>query len=288
MINKGIILSGGTGSRLRPITLASNKQLLPIYDKPMIYYPLSVLMLANIRNILIITNVDDLQIYKKLLGDGSSIGIKISYDVQKKPSGLPEAFIIGKKFIKNDSVAFILGDNFFYGSGFSGQLNKIKKFKAGAQIYLYKVKNPEFYGVAKIQGGKIIKLQEKPKKFISDLAITGLYLFDSKVCKFSNELKKSRRNEFEIIDLIKKYLKTKKLKFQIFSRGFTWFDSGNPDDLFKTSEYVSTIENRQGLKIGCLEEIAFKKKWISKKQVHKIIKSYGVCHYTEYLRKMIK
>lgn len=288
MIKKGIILSGGFGKRLRPLTLASNKQLLPIYDKPMIFYPLSVLMLANIKDILIITNKEDLNIYQKLLGEGKSIGIKISYKVQEKPSGLPEAFIIGEKFINNKNIIMILGDNFFYGGGFSEKLNKIKSFKSGAQIYLYNVSRPELYGVAKIKNKKIINIVEKPKKNISNLAVTGLYLFDKNVSKYSKELKKSKRNELEITDLLKKYLKVKKLKYQIFGRGFTWLDSGNPEDLFRASEFVSTIENRQGIKIGCIEEIAFNKKWISKKDILNQIKFYGSCHYSDYLKKLIK
>ena len=287
MIRKGIILSGGSGTRLRPLTFASNKQLLPIYDKPMIYYPLSVLMLANIRNILIITNPEDLNIYKKLLGNGSEIGIEITYEVQKKPAGLPDAFIVGEKFIQNDNVALILGDNFFYGARFSEELNSFKKFKSGAHVYLHTVSNPEFYGVAILKKNKIYNLVEKPKKFIADLAITGLYLFDKQVSLFSKELKNSKRNELEITDLLKKYLRIKKLKYTKFGRGFAWLDSGNPDDLFKTSEYVSTIENRQGIKIACLEEIAYNKQWITKNDIKNKIKIYGLCHYSDYLKKII-
>jgi glucose-1-phosphate thymidylyltransferase len=287
LITKGIILSGGSGSRLRPLTFSTNKQLLPIYDKPMIYYPLSVLMLANIKDILIITNPNDILSYKKLLGNGKDLGIKISFMVQKKPSGLPEAFILGEKFINNKNVALILGDNFFYGSGFSEKLNNLKKFKSGAKIYLYNVSKPELYGVAKIKNKKIIKLVEKPKKFISDLAVTGFYLFDKNVSTLAKKLTKSKRGEFEITDLIKKYIIKKKIKYEILGRGFTWLDSGNPEDLFRTSEYVSTIENRQGIKIGCIEEIAYNKKWVTKKELEIKIKSYGPCHYSDYLKKVI-
>ena len=287
MIKKGIILSGGSGTRLRPISITINKQLLPVYDKPMIYYSLSVLMLANIRDILIITNPVDLKNYQNLLGDGSELGIKISYQTQFKPSGIPEAFIIGEKFINNNPVALILGDNFFYGYGFSGKLNKLKNLKNGCLIFLYKVSNPNLYGVVKIIKKKITKIIEKPNKKISDLAITGLYFFDSKAAKLAKQLKKSSRNELEIVDLIKKYLDTGKLKYEMLGRGFTWLDSGNPEDLFKTSEYVSTIEKRQGLKIACLEEIAYEKKWISKDTIKKKIKLYGKCDYSSYLKKII-
>lgn len=287
MITKGIILSGGSGSRLRPLTLSTNKQLLPIYDKPMIYYPLSVLMLANIKDILIITNSNDAENYKKLLGNGEDLGIKLSFIVQEKPSGLPEAFILGEKFINKKNVALILGDNFFYGSGFSKKLNNLKKFKSGGKIFLYNVSRPELYGVAKINKKKIYKIAEKPKKFISDLAITGLYLFDKNVSAYAKGLKKSKRGELEITDLIKKYISMKKINYEILGRGFTWLDSGNPEDLFRASEYVSTIENRQGIKIGCIEEIAYNKKWISKKKIEKKISSYGSCHYSDYLKKII-
>lgn len=287
MIKKGIILSGGVGTRLRPISISTNKQLMAIYDKPMIFYSLSVLMLANIRKILIITNPDDLENYKKLLGDGSELGLKICYKTQDKPSGIPEAFIIGEKFINNNPVALILGDNFFYGYGFSGKLNKLRNLKKGCLIFLYKVSNPSLYGVAKILKKKISKIIEKPKKKISDLAITGLYFFDGKVANLAKKLKKSSRNELEIVDLIRKYLEINNLKYEMLGRGFTWLDSGNPEDLFKTSEYVSTIEKRQGLKIACLEEIAYEKKWIDKNKIRKKIKFYGECDYSNYLKKII-
>jgi glucose-1-phosphate thymidylyltransferase len=288
MIKKGIVLAGGSGTRLRPLTIAINKQLLPIYDKPMIFYPISILMLSGIREILIITNPDDLNHYKEILGNGKNFGLKIVYEVQKKPAGLPEAFIIGEKFISNSPVALILGDNFFYGYSFSGMLNKLKKLKQGAQIFLHKVAHPNKYGVAKIKGKKVIKIIEKPKKFFSDLAITGLYFFDSNASAYAKSLKKSSRGEYEITDLIKIYLKKKKVRHEILGRGFTWLDNGSSEDLFRTSDFVSVIEKRQGFKVACLEEIGFRNKWISKKNLLARISYYGKCNYSEYLKNLIK
>ena len=266
MIKKGIILAGGTGSRMSPLTKAVNKQLLPIYDKPLIFYPLSVLMLAKIKNILIIVNKGQLEQYKKILPDGKNLGVKITYAEQAKPKGLPDAFVVGEKFIGKDNVSLILGDNFFYGQSFSKKLIECSKLKNGAKVLLYKVSNPQSYGVAKInKNKKIVSIKEKPKKYFSDLAITGLYFFDNKVVKYAKKLKPSKRGEVEITDLLNKYKSNGKLKADFIGRGGAWLDTGTIDDFYKTSSFVSSIENRQGLKIACLEEIALNNKWISKK-----------------------
>ncbi len=287
MIKKGIILAGGTGSRMSPLTKAVNKQLLPIYDKPLIFYPLSVLMLAKIKNILIIVNKGQLEQYKKILPDGKNLGIKITYAEQAKPKGLPDAFVVGEKFIGKDNVSLILGDNFFYGQSFSKKLIECSKLKNGAKVLLYKVSNPQSYGVAKInKNKKIVSIKEKPKKYFSDLAITGLYFFDNKVVKYAKKLKPSKRGEVEITDLLNKYKSNGKLKADFIGRGGAWLDTGTIDDFYKTSSFVSSIENRQGLKIACLEEIALNNKWISKKNINDSIKFYGKCSYSEYLKKL--
>ena len=287
MIKKGIILAGGTGSRMSPLTKAVNKQLLPIYDKPLIFYPLSVLMLAKIRNILIIVNKGQLEQYKKILPDGKNLGIKITYAEQAKPKGLPDAFVVGEKFIGKDNVSLILGDNFFYGQSFSKKLIECSKLKNGAKVLLYKVSNPQSYGVAKInKNKKIVSIKEKPKKYFSDLAITGLYFFDNKVVKYAKKLKPSKRGEVEITDLLNKYKSYGKLKADFIGSGGAWLDTGTIDDFYKTSSFVSSIENRQGLKIACLEEIALNNKWISKKNINDSIKFYGKCSYSEYLKKL--
>ena len=265
MITKGIILAGGKGSRLSPLTKILNKQLLPLYNKPIIFYSLSVLMLAGIKDILIITNPEEDKQFKQLLDDGKNLGIKIEYAIQKKPGGLPEAFIIGENFINKKNVALILGDNFFYGQGLPKVLTEKAKMKSGSCIFGYQVKNPENYGVIEIKNKKIFSIIEKPKKPMSDVAITGLYFFDKNLIKFSKQLKPSKRNELEITDLIKKYLKKKKLKFKNIGRGSAWLDTGTIDGLYQASQFVEKIENRQGLKIGCLEEIALNNKWISNK-----------------------
>ena len=287
MIKKGIILAGGKGTRMSPLTKAVNKQLLPIYDKPLIFYPLSILMLANIRDILIIVNKGQLNQYKKILPDGKNLGIKITYKEQAYPRGLPEAFILGEKFINRENVALILGDNFFYGQSLTGQLQKNTKLKKGAKIVLHKVSKPELYGVAKINNkNKVILIREKPKKYISDLAITGLYFFDNSVVKFAKELKPSKRGELEIVDLINKYKKRNKLSADLIGRGGAWLDTGSIEDFYKTSAFVSAIENRQGFKIACLEEIALNNKWINKKDLANAIKFYGKCEYSNYLKKI--
>ena len=288
MIKKGIILSGGMGTRMSPLTKAVNKQLLPIYDKPLIFYPLSILMLAGIKDILIIVNKGQLNQYKKILPDGNNLGIKITYAEQKKPKGLPDAFILGEKFIGKENVALILGDNFFYGQNLTSQLTGNTKLSNGAKIILHKVVKPEMYGVAKInKNNKVISIKEKPKKFISDLAITGLYFFDNKVIKFAKELKPSKRGELEIVDLINKYRKKNQLKADIIGRGGAWLDTGSIEDFYKTTSFVSAIENRQGFKIACLEEIALGNGWIKKKNIKDAIKFYGNCEYSKYLYKLI-
>ena len=288
MINKAIILAGGMGTRMSPLTKAVNKQLLPIYDKPLIFYPLSILMLAKIKDILIIVNKGQLNQYKKILPDGKRLGINISYKEQSSPRGLPDAFLLGEKFINNKNVALILGDNFFYGQNLTSKLINCTKLKNGAKVILHKVIKPELFGIAKIsKTGKIISLKEKPKKYISDLAITGLYFFDKKVVEYSKKLKPSSRNELEITDLLKIYLNKKKLTSDILGRGGAWLDTGSIEDFYKTSAFVSAIENRQGFKIACLEEIAFNNRWIGKKEIFNAIQFYGKCEYSNYLKKLI-
>ena len=290
MIKKGIILAGGKGTRMSPLTKAVNKQLLPIYDKPLIFYPLSILMLSKIKDILIIVNKGQLDQYKKLIPNGNNLGINITYKEQDKPKGLPDAFILGEKFIGSDSVSLILGDNFFYGQSLSETLKKCTNLKDGAKVLLYKVNSPELFGVAKIdkKNKKIKVLKEKPKKFISDQAITGLYFFDNKVVQYAKGLMPSKRKELEIIDLLDKYRIKKKLSAEFLGRGGAWLDTGSIGDYYKTSAFVQAIENRQGLKIACLEEIALLNKWITKSQVIKQIKFYGNCEYSNYLKKIIK
>ena len=287
MIKKGIILSGGMGTRMSPLTKAVNKQLLPIYDKPLIYYPLSILMLAKIRDILIIVNKGQLPLYKKIFPDGKRFGVNLTFKEQSSPKGLPDAFIVGEKFIGNQNVALILGDNFFYGQYLSKKLLECTKLKSGAKVLLHRVTNPEKYGVAKVDKNKIIRIIEKPKKFISDLAITGLYFFDNKVIKYSKELRPSKRKELEITDLLNKYRKNNKLSADYIGRGGAWLDTGSLEDFYKTSNFVSAIENRQGFKIACLEEIALLNNWIKKKDINAAIKFYGNCEYSTYLKKLI-
>jgi len=288
MIKKGIILAGGKGTRMSPLTKAVNKQLLPIYDKPLIFYPLSILMLADIKDILIIVNKGQLSQYKKVLPDGKKLGIKITYLEQNKPRGLPDAFVIGEKFIGKDNVAMILGDNFFYGQNLTSKLISNTNLKKGARVVLHKVQKPELYGVAKInKKNKITSIKEKPKKYLSDLAITGLYFFDNKVVEFSKKLKPSKRGEVEIVDLLRIYKSKKQLSADLIGRGGAWLDTGSIEDYYKTSAFVSAIENRQGLKIACLEEISFNKRWITKKNIRDSIKFYGNCNYSNYLKKLI-
>ena len=286
---KGIILAGGSGTRLYPLTIVVSKQLLPIYDKPMIYYPLSVLMLTGIREILIITTPDDSKSFKKLLGNGSELGCKFEYAIQPEPNGLAEAFIIGEDFIGSDNIALILGDNFFYGQNLTTKLKDNTKIKKGARVVLHKVQHPEAFGVAKVdRNNKIITIKEKPKKFLSDLAITGLYFFDNNVVKLAKKLKPSKRGEVEIVDLLNFYKSKKQLTADIIGRGGAWLDTGSIEDFYKTSTFVSAIENRQGFKIACLEEIALNNGWINNSKIENSINFYGNCEYSNYLKKLIR
>jgi glucose-1-phosphate thymidylyltransferase len=288
MIKKGIILAGGMGTRMSPLTKSVNKQLLPIYDKPLIFYPLSILMLAKIKDILIIVNKGQLNQYRKLIPNGNNLGIKITYIEQDKPRGLPDAFVLGEKFIGKDNVAMILGDNFFYGQNLTTKLLDCAKIKNGAKVLLHSVKTPELFGVAKVdKNNKIIQLKEKPKKFISNNAITGLYFFDNKVVQYSKKLKPSKRGEVEIIDLLLKYKKNNKLSADFIGRGGAWLDTGSIDDYYKTIAFVQAVENRQGFKIACIEEIALNNKWVGKKEINKSIKFYGNCNYSKYLKNLI-
>jgi len=288
MIKKGIILAGGKGTRMSPLTKAVNKQLLPLYDKPLIYYPLSVLMLSGIRDVLIIVNKGQLSQFKKILPEKNNFGVKIQYKEQLTPRGLPEAFIIGEKFIGKENIALILGDNFFYGQSLTKILKKNISLKNGARIFLHSVKNPNLYGVATLNHNKkVIKLVEKPVRSLSNLAVTGLYFFDNKVINLSKKLKPSKRNELEIIDLLKRYKQKNKLSADFIGRGGTWLDTGSIQDFYNASNYISTIENRQGLKIACLEEIALKSNWIKKKEIQNAIKFYGNCDYSKYLKSII-
>ena len=288
MIKKGIILAGGKGTRMSPLTKAVNKQLLPIYDKPLIFYPLSILMLAGIKDILIIVNKGQLNQYKKIIPNGNNLGIKISYLEQTKPRGLPDAFVIGEKFIGKENVAMILGDNFFYGQNLTRQLKENTKLKKGARVVLHKVQKPESFGVEKVdKKNKILSIQEKPKKYLSDLAITGLYFFDNKVINYAKKLKPSKRNEVEIVDLLNFYKKKRQLSADIIGRGGAWLDTGSIEDFYKTSAFVSAIENRQGFKIACIEEIALNNSWIDKSHIKKSIIFYGNCNYSSYLKKLL-
>ena len=288
MIKKGIILAGGVGSRMSPLTKAVNKHLLPIYDKPVIFYPLSILMLAGIKDILIIVNKGQQNQFKKILPNGKNLGIKITYAEQNKPKGLPDAFLVGENFIGKENVALILGDNFFYGQSLTKKLKNCVKVKNGAKVILHPVKNPSAYGVAAVnQKNKIIKIIEKPKKPISNLAVTGLYFFDNNVIKYSKTLRPSKRNEIEIVDLLNMYKNKKKLSAEFIGRGGAWLDTGSIEDFYNTSSFVSALENRQGLKIACLEEISFNNKWIKKSDIINAVKFYGNCNYTKYLLTLI-
>ena len=272
-----------------PVTKAVNKQLLPVYDKPLIFYPLSVLMLAGIKDILIIVNKGQVNQFKKILPEGKRLGIKITYAEQKYPRGLPEAFIIGEKFIGNDNVALILGDNFFYGQSLTEKLKNCTKLKNGAKIFVHQVNSPSQYGVVKINSkNKILKIVEKPKKYLSNIAITGLYFFDNDVVEYSKNLKISKRNETEIVDILKKYQAKKKLDVEFIGRGGAWLDAGSIKDFYDASSFVSALESRQGLKIACLEEISLLNGWIKKDKIKSAIKFYGNSDYSIYLKKLIK
>jgi glucose-1-phosphate thymidylyltransferase len=288
---KGIILSGGFGTRLYPATFVTSKQLLPVFNKPMIYYSLSTLMLANIRSILLITTAEDVKNYKKLLGNGSRLGMKIAYIVQKKPRGLVDAFNVGSKFIGKEDVCLILGDNIFYGDGFSNLLEESKKIvenKKNAVIFTFPVKNPSDYGIANIKKNKIKSLVEKPKKSKSNDAVVGLYFYPNSVVQFSKKIKLSKRKELEITDLNNLYLNLKKLEVIQMGRGYAWFDAGSTDSLHEVSQLIKSIESRMGYKIGCIEEIALNKKWISKNKIKKIAEKYLNSEYGKYLNSLIK
>ena len=287
MIKKAIVLAGGMGTRMSPLTKAINKQLLPLYDKPLIFYPLSVLMLAGIKNILIIVNKGQLHQFRKILPEKNNLGINIEYKEQLKPGGLPQAFTIGEKFIGKDNVALILGDNFFYGQSLTKILKKNINLKTGAKIFIHPVKNPQLYGVATLnKDQKVLKLTEKPKKTKSNLAVTGLYFFDNNVIRFTKKLKPSKRGELEIIDLLNIYKNKNSLTAELIGRGGSWLDTGSVKDFYDASNFVATIENRQGLKIACLEEIALHNNWINYKEIKESIKFYGNCDYSKYLKSL--
>lgn len=284
-MTKGIILAGGSGTRLYPLTMVTSKQLLPIYDKPMIYYPLSTLMLAGIRDILIISTPHDLPNFEKLLGDGSRYGINISYKVQPSPDGLAQAFILGEDFIGQDNCAMILGDNIFHGNGLTTQLKKAVENTERATVFGYYVEDPERFGVVEFdEKGKVISLEEKPEIPKSNYAVTGLYFYDNKVCEYAKSLKPSPRGELEITDLNKIYLEKGKLDVITLGRGYGWLDTGTVDSLSEASEYVRVIENRQGLKISCIEEISYKNGWINKETLLESAVKYGKSPYGQHLK----
>ncbi len=281
---KGIILAGGSGTRLFPITRSISKQIIPVYDKPMIYYPLSVLMLAGIREILIISTPDDIGLYQKLFGDGSQLGLKLSYVVQPSPDGLAQAFILGEEFIGNDNVCMILGDNIFYGYNFRSILEDAAQLEDGATVFGYYVNDPERYGVVEFDAnGKVISIEEKPEHPKSSYAVTGLYFYSNDVVQKAKDLKPSKRGELEITDLNRLYLHEKRLNVKLLGRGFAWLDTGTHDSLLQASNFISTIEQRQGLKVSCIEEIAYKKGFIDKDQLIELAKPLSKNKYGQYL-----
>ena len=288
MSTKGIVLAGGAGTRLYPSTITVSKQLLPIYDKPMVYHPISVMMLAGIRDILIISTPQDLPNFKKLLGDGSQFGVKFSYKEQPSPDGLAQAFILGDEFIGKDNVAMILGDNIFYGSGFSAMLKNAKERKDGATVFAYPVKDPERFGVVEFdENNKAISIEEKPKEPKSNYAVTGLYFYDNKVVEYAKNLKPSARGELEITDLNRIYLEKGNLNVEVLGRGFAWLDTGTHNSLLQAGQYVKTIEENQGIKIACLEEIAYRKGFLTKEQLLDQVKKYKNNEYFNYVARLI-
>ena len=284
---KGIILAGGSGTRLYPITMGTSKQLLPIYDKPMIYYPLSVLMLAGIKDILVISTPEDLPNFEKLLGDGKEIGVKLSYKVQPSPDGLAQAFILGEEFIGNDDVCLILGDNIYYGQGFSEKLKRASEQQVGATVFGYYVNDPERFGVVEFDNsGKALSIEEKPEKPKSNYAVTGLYFYDNRVVEIAKNIKPSHRGELEITDVNNVYLQQGGLNVELLGRGFAWLDTGTHDSLIEASQFVQTIEHRQGLKVASLEEIAFNNGWISAEQLKERGEFFKKTGYGQYLLKL--
>ena len=281
---KGIILAGGLGTRLYPATYSISKQLMPIYDKPMIYYPLSILMLAGIQEILIISSPRDLPLYKALFGTGAHLGLSLSYEVQNNPGGLAEAFIIGEQFIAQDNVSLVLGDNIFYGDQFSDILQSCANERDGAQIFGYKVSNPQDFGIVELDpNGKILTIEEKPLKPKSNIAVTGLYFYDNNVIEIAKSLSPSSRGELEISDINNAYLNLNKLSIKLFGRGFAWLDTGTHDTLLEASQFVNIVEKRQGLKIACIEEIAYMQNWINKDQLNKLLNKMPDNEYKKYL-----
>jgi glucose-1-phosphate thymidylyltransferase len=286
---KGIILAGGAGSRLHPVTRAVSKQLLPIYDKPMVYYPLSALMLAGIRDVLVITTPEDRPAFARLLEDGSGIGIRIRYAEQPRPEGLAQAFLIGREFVGTDRVALALGDNIFYGQGFAGILQRAASRTEGATVFAYRVRDPERYGVVTFDGsGRAIDIKEKPKSSASDYAVTGLYFYDNRVLDIAAALAPSPRGELEITDVNLAYLRSGDLHVEVLTRGFAWLDTGTHDSLLQASNFIQTLQERQGLRVACLEEIAYKMGFLDKAALARLVARMGGSSYADYLRRVLE